>query len=189
MGQHVFDWTPELKIVLRPSDEPQWYALRVQPQKEYIVAYMLRQRGVRTFVATETKFRRRTRYTKSKAEFAHPEIPGCVFAGFDGVPAWYYILKNQLIVGAEGHGGVPWRFDAAKLHRFFASAMDGCMVIDDGMRLVSVGGRLIRSPTTQVRAISKRKRTDDVVIEATGRRARLLAQFVVDAPKQLASAA
>lgn len=176
----------ELKVVVE-GDEAQWYALRVVPQKEYVVAYLLRKQGVRTFVPTETTFRRRTRYQKTKAEFAHPEIPSCVFAGFDGAPAWYHLLRNSLILGVEGRNGEPWQFDLEKLFKFFAHSVDGCMTIigdkeDDryGMRLVHVQGRgLVRSPTTQARTISnRRKEADTVVVEPMGRRARLLQHFV-----------
>lgn len=181
-----------LKVVTKPSDEPHWYALRVFPQKEYVVAYMLRQQGVRTFVATEEKFRRRTRYTKSKAGFAHPEIPGCVFAGFDGEPAWYHLLRNQLIIGPEGMDGRPWRLDVAKLHQFFARTLDGCMVFDEHLRMVSVPGRgLLRSPTTQVKVVSRRKRSeeDEIVVEPMGRRARLLSQYKLTIPEPVRQAA
>jgi len=184
MGRDVF------KVVTKPNGDPNWYALRVRPQAEYVVAYLLRQQGVRTFVPTEARFRRRTRYTKSKAGFAHPEIPSCVFAGFDGEPAWYYLLKNRLILGVEGMDGHAWRFDPGKLHEFFGRTHDGCMVFDGGLRMVSVPGLgLLRSPTTQVKVVSKRRRDEDPVVEPTGRRAKLLERYRAFDPKPMGIAA
>lgn len=178
------------------GDEAQWYALRVLPQKEFLVAYLLRKQGVRTFVPTETRFRRRTRYVRSKTEFAHPVIPGCVFAGFDGSPAWFNVLKNRAIIGPEGMDGHPWRLQIEGrdgLFSFLASTIDGCLVIEGGQRLIHVQGRgMVRSPTTQVRTISPRKRRDPdapIAVEATGRRARLLARFVIPEPAALMMAA
>lgn len=164
--------------------DAQWYALRVQVQKEYTVAYILRQLGVRTFTPTDLKFRRRTRYTKSKAEYANPVIPGCIFAGFDGSPLWYNVMRNHLIVGPEGMDGHPWRLDIGKIYKFFASQIDGCLVLDGGQRLVYAQGaganRFVRAPTTQTRVISKRHVEEPApTVEPQGRRARLLSQFVI----------
>lgn len=185
MGRH------ELKV-RTDGGEPRWYALRVRPQEEYTVAYMLRQQDVWTFVPTEERFRRRTRYVQQKAGFAHPEIPGCVFARFDGEPAWYYLMNNQLILGVEGMDGKPYEFDPGQLFRFFAHSNDGCMVFDKGLRMVHVPGKgLLRGPRTQVKVVSHRKRkTDDpVVVEPTGPKARILAQFRITTPEPVKAAA
>lgn len=171
----------ELKVVTGQG-EPRWYALRVRAQEEYTVAYMLRQQDVFTFVPTEERFRRRTRYVKTKAGFAAPVIPGCVFARFDGEPAWYYLLKNQLIFGVEGSDGQPWQFEPGELYSYFARSLDGCMVFDKGLRMVHVPGRgLLRGPRTQVKVVSHRKREEDepIVVEPKGQKARLLRQFKI----------
>lgn len=178
-----FEKSTDAKGPLVQADDPQWYALRVLPQKEYVAAYLLRKQGVRTFVPTETRFLKRTRYAKSSVEFAVPIIPGCVFAGFDGPPAWYDVLKNTLIVGPEGMDGKPWRLDIAKLFAFLGHVVDGCMVIDEGQRLIYVQGKgMIRSLTTRVKSISPRKKINPgqgKVIETKGRRADFLSRFVL----------
>jgi hypothetical protein len=140
--------------------DPQWYALRVVPQKEYVVGYLLRRSGMATFIPTEIRSHKRTSYAKGKADFAVPLIPGIVFAGFPSAPAWYDVLSNGLILGAIGADGVPWRLDFLRLLRFFSGVDDGCMVIDeDGLRLIHIPGRPpVRALTTRVRTISKRKR-------------------------------
>ena len=181
----------ELKVVTQPG-EPRWYALRVRVQEEYTVAYMLRQQDVFTFVPTEERFRRRTRYTKSKAGFAAPIMPGCVFARFDGEPAWYYLLKNQLIFGVEGSDGRPWALEPGELYSYFARSVDGCMVFDKGLKMIAVTGRgLLRGPRTQVKVVSHRKREEDapVVVEPKGVKARILSQFRITTPEPVRQAA
>lgn len=139
--------------------DPQWYALNVAPQKEYVVAYLLRRQGVATFIPTEIRTHKRSSYSKGKAEFAVPMIPGCVFAGFPAAPTWYNLLRNDMIWGAIGMDGHPWRLDFLKLLQFFGGVNDGCMVFDGGLRLINIPGRPpVRSLTTRTRTISKKKR-------------------------------
>lgn len=162
----------------------QWYSLRVHPQKEYVVAYLLRGQGVRTFVPTEIRTHKRSSYSKGKAEFAVPVMPGRVFAGFDGPPAWFDLLRNNLIVGAEGHEGVPWRLridgDGGLFEFWGWRALDGCMVLDRGLQMIHVQGKgLVRSINTRVRTVSKKRRTASPVVETTGRAADFLSRFVL----------
>jgi hypothetical protein len=102
------------------NDETHWYALRVVPQKEYIVAHLLERGEAWVYVPTKAHFRRRTRYSESGAEYAGPEMPGCIFVRFATAPAWYNVLRNHLILGPIGRNGAPWRFDAGELFSYFA---------------------------------------------------------------------
>lgn len=170
-----------------------WYALRVRPQAEFITAYMLRQQGVHTFVATEARWRRRSRHVVKPAEFAYPQIPGIVFAGFQGQPHWLPLLNNKLVVGVIGDDGSPAELDPRKLYQFFARSLNGHLVIEHGLSMVHIEpsgkgpARLVRAPTTQVRIVSKRKLTEPEFIAASGR----LAQIVhgLRLPEQLRVAA
>lgn len=146
--------------------EAQWYALRVVPQKEYTVAYLLEKRGAWAYVPTGTKWRRRTRFAKISAEYAHPEMPGMMFVRFPSPPAWFNVLKNHLIIGPIGRGGSPWEFRPHDLHKYFARVPNGTLIIEKGEALVYVQGRKLRAPTTQTRYISKRK-TGEVVEPTT----------------------
>lgn len=163
------------------DDNAQWYALRVIPQKEYTVARLLERRDVWAYVPTGTAWRRRTRYTESKAEYAKPELPGCIFARFSEEPAWYDILRIHMILGAIGHGGVPWRFNVGELFNYFAHTPNGTLVIKAGEPpQVSVQGRLLRAPTTQVRTISKRRQADeDGIVEPTAIEAAILGPLAI----------
>src|SRR4051812_14753138 len=92
-----------------------WFALRVIPQKEYVVARLLERRDMWAYVPTIAYFRRRTRYTESGAEYAKPEMPGCIFVRIPGEPAWFDLLRNHLILGPIGRNGEPWRFRPREL--------------------------------------------------------------------------
>lgn len=171
------------------TDEMQWYALRVVPQKEYVVARLLERRDAWAYVPTVTYFRRRTRYTESGAEYAKPEMPGCIFARFSGEPAWYDVLRNHLILGPIGRNGEPWQFRARELYMYFTRTPNGTLVIKRGEPAqVSVQGRLLRAPTTQVRTISKRKTNDDPVVEPTRHEAEVLGALAVSPQVMLAAA-
>lgn len=187
----------DLRVVTNPSEERYWYALRVRPQAEYVVSHLLLKAGVEAFVPTETRFRRRTRYVAQKAEFAYPQIPGLVFAGFPGEPAWYWLLRNPLILGVEGTSRQAWRLDFHRLASFLARTQTGRLVMtgeEDGerLRMIKVGDRLVRSATNQVRVVSKKKRGEAVteaeaVVQPTGAKARLLAQFALPQPVRMAA--
>lgn len=140
--------------------DPQWFALRVMPQQEYVVAYLLRKQGCATFTPTEIRSHKRSSYSKGKADFATALIPGLVFAGFPGEPAWFNVLKNTLILGPIGMDGKPWRLDFLELLTFFSGINDGCMFIDkDGLRLIHIPGRTpVRALTTRAKTVSARKR-------------------------------
>lgn len=180
-------------LVNTTGSDTSWYALRVRPQAEFMVAYMLRQRGVRTYVATETRWRRRSRHVEKPAEFAYPQIPGIVFAGFPGMPHWLHLLNNRLVQGAIGHYGTPTELDAGKLHRFFATALNGHLVVEQGLSMIHIEAsgqgpaRLVRAPTTQVRIVSKRKRTEPEVIAPAGKFADII--FALKLPTPLRAAA
>lgn len=144
------------------APDPQWYAVRVAVQREYFVAELMRKQGLSTYIPTEVRGLKRASYSKGRAEFAIPILPGLVFVGFPSEPAWYDVMRNHLIVApfSLGTEGAPTRLDFVKLLKFFSGVSDGCMVRDrDGLRLVHVPGRSpIRPLTTRVRTISAKRR-------------------------------
>ncbi len=157
--------------------DAQWYALSVPVQKEYTAAHLLnRDAGVWAFVPVELKFRRRTRYAKGLAEYANPEMPGCVIVRFDSEPIWYNVRQNNLVNGPLGEAGEIYRLH--DMISFLARVPTGRLVIRDGTQLVDVNGRLMRAPTSQRRVISQRGKEAPPVIEAKGRLARWLAPYV-----------
>lgn len=142
--------------------DPQWYALRVMPQREYVVAELLRRRGLSTLIPTEIRTHKRASYSKGKAEFAVPIMPGCVFTGFPSAPAWFDLLDhNHLIIGPMSltSDGQPSRLNFVELVEYFSDVNDGCMVRDGGLRLVHIPGRgPVRPLVTRTKIISAKKR-------------------------------
>lgn len=145
---------------MREAVGPKWYALHVTPNSEYVVAQLLRKQGVATYIPTEIRSHKRSSYSKGKADFAVPLMPGFVFAGFKDEPVWYDLLKNTMIHGPLRGDGQPWRLDMLELLRFFSGVNDGCMFIDkDGLRLIHIPGRTpVRALTTRAKTVSARKR-------------------------------
>lgn len=89
-----------------------WYALIVPPGKEYVAALLLERRwGCRTYVPTETRWRRRNRYCKSKEEFAFAVAPRYVLAGFSGLPRWFDVLTSPAITDVIRLNDNPKRLD------------------------------------------------------------------------------
>lgn len=168
--------------------DPQWYALTVVPQKEYVVGHLLERQGIATFIPTEIRTHKRSSYSKGKAEFAVPVIPGVVFAGFPVAPAWYNLMQIDLIRGAIGMDGSPWRLDFVRLLKFFAGVNDGRMVFDEGLRLIHIPGRNpVRALTTRTRTISAKKRKagagDHLPVEKPSPRADFLSRFIYGGSK------
>lgn len=153
--------SPAWRAVVAKAD-PQWYAVRVAVQREYFVAELMRKQGLSTYIPTEVRGLKRASYSKGRAEFAIPILPGLVFVGFPSEPAWYDVMRNHLIVApfSLGTEGAPTRLDFVKLLKFFSGVSDGCMVRDrEGLRLVHIPGRSpIRPLTTRVRTISAKRR-------------------------------
>ena len=147
------------------ASDPQWYAVRVVVQHEYAVAEMLRRQGLATYTPTEIRTLKRASYSKGRAQFAVPILPGLVFVGFPSAPAWYDLLmRNHLIVApfSLGSEGMPTRLSIAKLLGFFSGVNDGCMVRDrDGLRLIQIPGhQAVRPLTTRVKTISARRKAE-----------------------------
>jgi hypothetical protein len=173
------------------DDEAHWYALDVMRQKEYVAAYLLQRRfGCMTFVPTQTRFRKRSRYVKSaqsKIEVAYPAVPGVVFCGFPAAPEWFHVMGMHLVNGVLSMDGRPHRIETASREwiDYRAHQLDGSMTIERqvflygggeverSVKLIQIQGRgVIRSPLSiKARAGGDRPL---VVIRAAGERARQL---------------
>lgn len=153
------------RLAVTALDDPQWYAVRVMIQREYVVAEMLRKQDVATFIPTEVRAHKRSSYSKGQADFAVPILPGMVFVGFPSAPAWYDVLdRNPLIVApfSLGTEGTPTRLRMDRLLEFFSGVSDGCMVRDkEGLRLIHMPGRSpVRALDTRVKTISARRKAE-----------------------------
>jgi hypothetical protein len=148
---------------VRDTLDPQWYVLRVLPQKEYWAAELLRKQGYVTYVPTEVRAHKRASYSRGKAEFAVPILPGLVFAGFPQDPVWYDVTRNPLLIGPISltSDGEPTRISILRLLEFFSGVPDGCLVREGRLRLIHIPGRSpVRSLDTRVKTISARRREE-----------------------------
>ena len=89
-----------------------WYALIARPGREYVAALIMeRHWGCKTYVPTETRWRRRNRYCKAKEQFAFAVAPRYVLAGFSGAPHWLFVLDEPAISDVIRLDGQPKRLD------------------------------------------------------------------------------
>ena len=80
--------------------------------REYVAALILeRHWGCKTYVPTETRWRRRNRYCKAKEQFAFAVAPRYVLAGFSGAPHWLFVLDEPAISDVIRLDGQPKRLD------------------------------------------------------------------------------
>ncbi len=96
--------------LLELVEDLDWYALRVAPQKEFVVQEILTRKGVATYCPSDKRWRRQNRYTKNKDLKSFPLMPSYVFAGFiPGIPSLYDLRKVDAILGCIGFNGEPKR--------------------------------------------------------------------------------
>jgi len=88
-----------------------WYALRVRPRRERVVADSLHCKGYDVFLALH---RQRRRWSDRVAEVELPLFPGYVFARFD-VQRRLPILKTPGVMFVVGIGHVPAPIDDAEI--------------------------------------------------------------------------
>lgn len=173
------------------DDELHWYAIDVVRQKEFLAGYFFNKRGCMTFIPTETKFQKRSRYAKGKIEVVRPEFPGTIFVGFPGEPNWFDVMSMNLVNGAlslpDASGMVyPRRIDTASREwlRYRATRLDGQMTlerqliiyrgqeVEKTVALVHVQGRGVIRSSTSLKAKASGNRP--VVVTAAGERAKML---------------
>jgi len=190
------------------DDELHWYAIDVVRQKEYAAGLIFQRRGCMTFIPTRIGFQKKSHYSKGKLEVARPDLPGVVFVGFPGPPAWFSIMSMHLVNGVLSVDGHPRRIDTASKAwlDYRGSQLDGSLVIERhwtkyrgrdkalkgkdverSVALVQVQGRgVIRSPLNlKARAASNRP----VVVRVAGERARIIGDILKAKSEAVAEAA
>lgn len=152
------------------DDDVRWYALDVARQKEYLAGYFLNRMGYPTFIPTETRWRKKNRYTKAKVEIACAAVPGVIFVALPIIPPWGRILGLSLVSAVLSIADTPVAIDTAELWRYRSQQLDGRLVIervklrsrgaevDRSQRSIFVQGRgILRAPKEQRHMRSKRE--------------------------------
>lgn len=154
------------------DDDLHWYALDVVRQKEYVAGFIFQRMGCFSFIPTETRWRKRNRYTKSKAEVAFAALPGVIFVGFPGPPNWFQVMSMHLVTGVLSTEDRPHRLhtDTQEWMAYRATQLDGYLVlsrvkaryrgedIDRSVQSIFVQGRgILRAPKEQKHMRSKKE--------------------------------
>lgn len=176
------------------DDELHWYALDVVRQKEYVAGYIFQSRGCMTFIPTRMAFQKKGRYAKGKIEVARADLPGVLFVGFPGPPAWYSVMSLHLVNGFLSVDGMPRRIDTASKEwlDYRGGQLDGSLVVEKqwmlhkgedvqrSVALIQVQGRGVIRSNLSLKAKAATDRP--LVIRASGERARVLGRLLTPKP-------
>ncbi|MET3924586.1 transcription termination/antitermination NusG family protein [Devosia sp. 2618] len=134
MGKRVYE-----------DDEYHWYALDVVRQKEYVAGHILNRMGCVTFIPTESRFRKKTRYSKGKMEVAHASIPGTIFVGFPEAPNWFRVMALHVVNGVLSVDHRPRRIDTASREwiKYRGYQTDGHLTVERHKVMVKVNGEQV----------------------------------------------
>lgn len=91
--------------------ERTWFALRTLPQREDMVKKLLIYRGLKAFVKTEIRARRKTKRDIRREARTFCAAPGYVFAGLEGENPWMLVHTCHMIRSVVSLNGRP-----AQLH-------------------------------------------------------------------------
>lgn len=109
----------------RATETLNWYAFRVEPQKELWAANLLRCKGLRVAVPCERVLRRRSKVARERTYRAKPLMPGSIWVCFEGAVNWHALFQHQFIKGVIGFGGIPARLDAEQVERMLSNQKAG----------------------------------------------------------------
>lgn len=98
----------------------QWFALRTSPQREDMVKKLLIWRGLKAFIKTERRARRKTKKDVKREARIFCAAPGYVFVGLDPTrdDPWELVHNCHLIKSVVSLNGLPAQLDPAKLADF-----------------------------------------------------------------------
>lgn len=102
------------------AGELHWFALRVLSQREDMVKKLLVWRGLRAFIKTEQRIRRKTKWDRERKARAFCAAPSYVFVGLeaDSPNPWALVHGCHLIRSVVTINGIPAQLDGVKLAEF-----------------------------------------------------------------------
>lgn len=120
------------ELLLEYAADLDWYVIRVAPQKEFVVQEVLARKGVVTYCPSDSRWRRKTRFQKTKELIPYPLMPSYVFAGFiPGVPAWFDLFTIGPVLGCVGVHGEPKRVQSEGMKKLIGSYRNGLVRPDE----------------------------------------------------------
>jgi transcription antitermination factor NusG len=135
-GASILAFIPNRSRLYHGTDDPQWYALFVLPQRERAGRKWLDDRGVHAFWPVKREVRH---IRGARIERESRYIPGYLFARFPGAPIWHRIIGSPFITNAiRRHNGEPGRLNPDSIASLRAMAS-----VDDE---ISNQWRIARTP-------------------------------------------
>jgi transcription antitermination factor NusG len=97
-----------------------WFALRCAPQRERMVQKILRYHGLKAFVKTEQRLRRKTKRDPVRKPIAFVAASSYVFIGLpaDDPSPWKFVHRYHMIHSVVSLNGRPVQLDARALGDF-----------------------------------------------------------------------
>lgn len=145
-----------------------WYALRTLPQREQMVAKILRYGGVKAHVKTEKRLRRKTKRDKVRTEQEFVAASGYCFVGLDhNIPnPWTLVHNWHQIKSVVSYSAKPVLLNPVKLaafldfddyslpdyFKFFETKGEPDFVVGDTVRVCSGSLTGFKLPVEDIRA-------------------------------------
>jgi transcription antitermination factor NusG len=100
------------------------YALRVPPQREFVVERILRDDGFNVRVPIKHRISRTHRNAKRRELRAFPQFTGYVFVTFCAfeVPAWGQLFRSDIVKSVIGQNGKPTPIPERAMRRILLSS-------------------------------------------------------------------
>lgn len=95
------------------KDERDWYALRVSPQKEFVVQRILSNCHYLAVAPAKSEWRKLNKYRKGKRRVEYPVMYGYVLIAFPqgAQPPWFNILNFHIVNSVVGFNGRPLKLE------------------------------------------------------------------------------
>ena len=97
-----------------------WYAYLVPPQKEFIAGEILSRQGLEVIIPTETKLRRKNRYSKKKEPVTYAMLIGYIFVEIPEKVPWWAPCRFPVVRSVVGIDGQPTAIPFAEIGRLNA---------------------------------------------------------------------
>ncbi|QYJ00766.1 hypothetical protein KUV46_15770 [Thalassovita mediterranea] len=108
------------------TDDRDWYAFRVPPQKEVRISHILRNKGYTVAVPLKNILRRKNRYAKSRTYVAKAIMPSYVLIAFDaGTFPIHELREMHFIKGVVCINGRPAKLNSGQVYKMLSNERAG----------------------------------------------------------------
>jgi transcription antitermination factor NusG len=143
-------------VITDRREDPAWYAIRVRPRSEKLVAAALRSKQYEEFVPL---YQKRSRWSDRIKSIDLPLFPGYVFcrADFAGRPP---VVTTPSVIGILSFGGRPALISEQEIHAIRIALRSGlksepCPYLREGDRV-----RIVQGPLVGIEGVLSRLKND-----------------------------